>query len=121
MEVKKIMTFGKLQCPFLVRLQTRDTHNVTVGFKQEHKKVDGKLQQVEVPIQSTFVKSGFMDICSNPADKINVGDLVQGQGALFVIDKIIEERDSRGYYPFFDFIPFWQRCEVSYHKLTKEV
>lgn len=106
--VKRIISFGPLSCPFLVNMQHQEIHKVQTGIEVSTKG--------ETPTYTAFVKKGTFDICSDPLSPIQVGDLVQGQGAVFQVDKILDQRPSRGMYPFLDFHPVWQRCEVSFHE-----
>lgn len=75
---------------------------------------------VKFDVYQTVVKKGTMDICSHPDKLIQVGDLIQGQIAVFEVISIQDQRPSNGQFPFFKYHPVWQRCEVKYADLAKK-
>lgn len=107
MEVKQVMRYGKLTTPFLVNMVHSELHKVKTG-----EDVDKK--GVKFDVYQTMVKRGTMDICSHPDNLIEVGDLIQGQIAVFEVLSIIESRPSNGSFPFFKYHLTWQRCEVKF-------
>lgn len=89
----------------MVNLIKQSIHKAQVGTEIDK-------NNKEVPVYKTFVKEAIMDICCHPDELIQPNDQVQGQGAIFEVLNIEDQRPSRGSYPFFTFHPMWQRCRV---------